>query len=121
MEKAVSPLALGRSLGHDTVMSRTQSHRQTDLFGAPQPDLFANEPAPVRAQRSYEPSHDQVRAHLEHILTQARAASTLPWDARKTGFYKAVVPQMTLWLPDEEAAQWRLDFDREIERLEAAA
>lgn len=111
MDKTRPVLALGRSLRHDALMSSTQSHRQTDLF--------ANEPVPVRAPRSYEPSHEQVRAHLDHILTQARAASMLPWDARKTGFYKAVVPQMTLWLPDEEAAQWRLDFNREMARLEA--
>ena len=100
-------------------MSRTQTQRHPDLFGTPQPDLFAQEP--VQAPRSYAPSHEQVRTHLEHILMQARSALTLPWDARKTGFYKQVVPQMTLWLPPDEAARWRLDFDREIERLEAAA
>jgi hypothetical protein len=121
VDKAGPALALGRRLGHDVLMSSTQSHRQTDLFGAPQPDLFANEPEPVRAPRSYEPSPSQVRTHLEHILTQARSAVAMPWDARKAGFYKTVVPQMTLWLPEDEAAQWRLDFDREIERLEAAA
>jgi hypothetical protein len=31
------------------------------------------------------------------------------------------VPQMTLSLPDEEAAQWRLDFEAEMARLEEAA
>lgn len=100
-------------------MNRVQTQRSPDLFGAPQPDLFACDP--VRGPRSHAPSLDQVRTHLEHIIAQARAAGTVPWDARKTGFYKQVVPQMTLWLPDAEALQWRLDFDREIERLEAAA
>ncbi len=99
-------------------MSRAAAHRQPDLFGAAQPDLFAGDTAPV-APRSYAPSQDQVRRHLEQILTQARIARTLPWDARKTSFYKQVVPQMTLWLEPEEAQQWRLDFEQEIERLEA--
>lgn len=100
-------------------MHGASARRQPDLFGTTQPDLFAGEPEPVRAPRSYAPSPDQVRAHLDFILAQARGAETLPWDARKTGFYKQVVPQMTRWLPDAEAAQWRLDFTREIERLEA--
>lgn len=45
-------------------------------------------------------------------------APVLPWDARKTGICKHVVPQMTRWLPEDEAARWRGDFAREIERLE---
>lgn len=102
-------------------MTRASAHRQPDLFGASQPDLFAGQPEPVRAPRSYAPSPDQVRAHLDHILGQARGAATLPWDARKTGFYKTVVPQMSLWLPDEEAARWRREFEREIARLEGAS
>jgi hypothetical protein len=30
------------------------------------------------------------------------------------------VPQMTLSLPEEEAAQWRFDFETEVARLEEA-
>lgn len=100
-------------------MSRASSHRQPDLFGAPQADLFDGE-APVRQERSYAPTPTEIRNHLSHILKQARTAQTMPWDARKVRFYKKVVPQMTSWLPDDEAAQVRLDFDREIARLEAA-
>jgi hypothetical protein len=37
--------------------------------------------------------------------------------SRKVRFYRKVVPQMVLWLPDEEA-QIRLDFERELSRLE---
>lgn len=107
--------------GHNGPMTRAAARRQPDLFGTPQSDLFADEAEQAPAPRSHAPSPDQVRLHLTHILTQARAAETLPWDARKTGFYKQVVPQMTLWLPEDEAAQWRLDFSREIARLEASA
>lgn len=101
-------------------MSRLSSHLQSDLFGAPQPDLFAGVPEPKRQPRSYAPDPADVRAHLHHILAQARQASAMPWDARKAGFYRTVVPQMTLWLPDEEAAQLRLEFEAEMARLEAA-
>jgi hypothetical protein len=99
-------------------MSRPSPHLQADLFGAPQPDLFADHPVAEQAPRSYAPEPALVRAHLKVIVEQARQASTLPWDARKTLFYKTVVPQMTLWLPEDEAAQWRLDFETEIARLE---
>lgn len=99
-------------------MSRVSAPSQSDLFGLPQPDLFADGPDPIRPAPCYAPDPDQVRGHLDHILTQARTASALPWDARKTGFYKQVVPQMTRWLPEDEAARWRGAFAREIERLE---
>jgi hypothetical protein len=31
-----------------------------------------------------------------------------------------IFPQMTNWLPDEEGAQLRFEFETEIKRLEAA-
>ena len=101
-------------------MSQSVSHRQSDLFGAPQPDLFADQPEPERRSRSYAPDPADVRAHLAEIIERARQARTMPWDPRKVRFYKTVVPQMVLWLPDEEAAQFRFAFETEIARLEAA-
>ena len=44
----------------------------------------------------------------------------MPWDRSEQGYYKTVFPQMILWLPDEEAAQYRLEFDNEMERLAEA-
>jgi hypothetical protein len=44
----------------------------------------------------------------------------LPWDATRTSLYRTIFPQMTLWLPEEEAAQLRFEFDAEIARLQAA-
>jgi hypothetical protein len=41
----------------------------------------------------------------------------MPWDRSRQGFYRTIFPQMTLWLPDEEAAQYRLEFENEMERL----
>lgn len=92
-------------------------HNQPDLFGDPQAELFAADAAPV----AYLPDPDRVRARLRRILGEARAASAMPWDRSRADLYRLIVPQMTLSLPDEEAAQWRLEFESEVARLEAAA
>lgn len=34
--------------------------------------------------------------------------------------YRTIFPQMTLWLPEDERAQLRFEFETELERLEAA-
>ena len=94
---------------------------QPDLFAEPQPDLFAAEAVGAEpALAVYRADPDRVRARLEGILAQARAAETLPWDRAQVRLYRTIVPQMTLWLPEDEAAQWKLDFETELERLEAA-
>lgn len=94
-------------------MSRTD---QPDFFETEsQPDLFGEEPP-----RAYRPDPDKVRARLYRILAEARAARTLPWDSTRTSLYRTIFPQMTLWLPDEEAAQLRFEFETELERLQAA-
>jgi len=43
-----------------------------------------------------------------------------PRKLSRADLYRTIVPQMTLSLPEEEAAQWRFDFEAELERLEAA-
>ena len=100
-------------------MSRASANRPPDLFGTPQPDLFAGQPEPERKPRSYAPDPADVRAHLHEIVETARRASVMPWDARKVGFYKTVVPQMVRWLPEEEAERVKRDFDTEMVRLGA--
>jgi hypothetical protein len=91
-------------------------HDQLDLFGENQPELPGVEsPAAV-----YRADPDEVRAELLRVLVQVRAAQSFPWDARRTLYWRTVFPQMTNWLPDEEAAQLRFEFDTEIQRLEAA-
>lgn len=84
---------------------------------APQPDLFGNEPAP---QRSYLPDPAKVRIELLNILARAKAAPTTPWRSSDQDFYRLVFPQMTNWLPDDEAKQLRFEFEAELARLEAA-
>ena len=81
----------------------------------PQPDLFGAEPAPC-----YAPDPSVVRARLHLILTEARAAQTVPWAPRQLSLYRTVFPQMTNWLPEDEGAQLRFAFEEELARLEAA-
>ncbi len=87
-----------------------------------QPDLFATQsdllgPPP---KQSYTPSLARVRAEVNKILEKARLAKAMPWTAKEVAFWRTVFPQMTDWLPDEEAAQLRSAFMEEISRLEAA-
>jgi hypothetical protein len=87
--------------------------RQGNLFGDDEPELFDNEPAP-----GYRLDLDEVRVELHKMLAEARAAAKLP--RRTVSLYRAVVPTMTTWLPEEEGAQLRFEFEAELKRLEAA-
>jgi hypothetical protein len=93
------------------------SSRQPDLFATEsQPELFDEDaPTPV-----YRADPDEVRGELHKILAEARAARKLPWEPKRVAFYCTIFPQMTNWLPEEEAAQLRFEFDTEMERLKAA-
>ena len=90
---------------------------QPDLFGTEtQTDLFDEDaPAP-----EYRADPDKVRARLHKILAEARAAQTLPWEPERVSLYRTIFPQMTSWLPDDEGAQLRFEFETELARLEAA-
>jgi hypothetical protein len=48
------------------------------------------------------------------------AAQKLPWEPKTVLLYRTIFPQMTNWLPEEEGAQLRFEFEAEIKRLEAA-
>ena len=90
------------------------SPRQGNLFSDDElADLFGDEPLPV-----YRPDLDEVRAKLQEMLAEARAAEKLP--PRRLSLYRAIVPHMTGWLPEEEGAQLRFEFDAELKRLAAA-
>jgi hypothetical protein len=89
---------------------------EPDLFvGEAQPDLFGSEAVPA-----YRPDPDKVRSRLHKILAEARAAQKLPWEPTTVSLYRTIFPQMSLWLPDEEAAQLRFEFEAELVRLRAA-
>jgi hypothetical protein len=89
--------------------------RQLDLFGESQP-----EPPGVEGAAVYRADPDEVRTELLRVLAEVRAAHSFPWDARGALYWRTVFPQMTNWLPNEEAAQLRFEFETEIRRLEAA-
>lgn len=80
---------------------------QTDLFGA--------DPVPA-----YRPDPEKVRSRLHKILAEARAAQKPPWEPTTVSLYCTIFPQMTNWLPEDEGAQLRFEFEAEIERLKAA-
>jgi hypothetical protein len=95
-------------------MARTN---QPELFGEEdQADLFGADAAPS----AYRPDPDKVRARLQKILSEARAAKRFPWEPTRVSLYRTIVPQMTLWLPEDEGAQLRFEFEAEMARLEAA-
>jgi hypothetical protein len=90
---------------------------QQDLFETDsQAELFEPDALPP----AYRPDPDKVRARLHKILAEAREAEKLPWDRDKLLVYRTIFPQMAGWLPEEEAAQLRFEFDTEIARLKAA-
>lgn len=94
-------------------MARTS---QADFFEKDeQPDLFGSEAAPV-----YRPDLDKVRARLQKILAEARAAKAMPWEPTQLSLYRTIFPQMTDFLPENEGAQLRFSFEEEVKRLEAA-
>jgi hypothetical protein len=90
---------------------------QPDLFGThTQDDLFDEDAAPV----AYRADPDKVRARLHRILAEARAAQKLPWEPTRVSLYRTIFPQMTNWLPEDEGAQLRFEFESELARLKAA-
>jgi hypothetical protein len=72
------------------------------------------------AHRPTVPSVEFVRAKMFDLIDQLKQAGSLPWNERNTAINEIIFPQMTNWLPDEEAAQFRLQFDEEWRRLMAA-
>lgn len=78
-------------------------------------DLFLGEAVPYAG-----PDSDQMRGWLEGVLTEARAAETTPWPPSKVRLYRLMFPQLSFWLPEDEGAQLRLEFETELERLAAA-
>ena len=97
------------------IIGRMMRRNHADLFEAEaQADLFGEE----AETPTYWPDIDSVRARLHKILVDVRAAQELPWG--RASLDRTIFPQITLWLPEEEAAQLRFEFESEMERLKAA-
>ena len=97
---------------------------QADLFGhAPaQGSLFGVGDDRLQAPvQRYLPDPEKVRQRLTSLLEKARSAATMPWSERDARMWQIVFPNMANWLPDDEAEQLRLEFAREMDRLNRAA
>lgn len=88
---------------------------EPQTFRGNQFELFGGEPTP--APRS---TPDEMRALLHDLLAEARAAETMPWSPDRARFYRGLFPQLSFWLPEDESAQLRFEFETELARLEAA-
>ena len=97
-------------------MERPQATGSAPAFAGAQ-DLT---PAPEPPLPPYKPDLDDVRRRLSRIIGEARAAKTLPWNEDRLAVYRAIVPHMTGWLPEEEGTQLRFEFETELARLQAA-
>ena len=86
---------------------------QGSLFGDGERSL-ASPRSPLRAR-----SREGSRQRLTALLEKARSAERMPWSEREARMWQTVFPNMANWLPDHEAAQLRLEFAQEMERLRA--
>ena len=98
----------------------------TDLFGHPtgpaQASLFGSEGDRLQApEQTFLPDPAVLRRRLHALLEKAKGAESMPWPERDARMWQTVFPNMTKWLPEDEANQLRFDFAREIDRLKAVA
>ena len=90
---------------------------QLSLFGPePQGDLFDEPQAP----KTYLPDPADIRRQLQAVLMTARQSSAMPWSREELRYHQTVFPQMSRWLPEDEARQLCFAFDEEVKRLLAA-
>lgn len=87
----------------------------SNAYRGSQLELFGGEPA-------LEPSAtpEKMREYLHDLLAEARAANTMPWPPLTAQLYRGLFPQLSFWLPEEESAQLRQEFQTELARLDAA-
>ncbi len=99
--------------------AKMNSHlpRGAPCRAANQPTSSARSPifSDRRRQQSYAPSLATVRAEVNKVLEKARIAKDMPWTAKEVAFWKTVFPQMTNWLPAEEARRLRSAFWRNFQ------
>lgn len=95
----------------------TEMSDQRDLFlSEPEPALFEEQPG-----LGARPDPERIRLQLAALLETARKATTMPWPERDARMWQIAFPQMSNWLPPDEAAQLRFEFTREMQRLAQAA
>ena len=81
-----------------------------------QGDLFGPVPTPA-----YRPDPELVRRRIDRILAQLRAEDSVRgWVHGRASLLRIVFPQLTGWLPEDEAIRFDAEFEVEMTRLEAA-
>lgn len=74
-------------------------------------DMFGGN-VPVQPSAAADP--DRVRRKLDVLLAEAREAGPQGLPLARRRFIETVVPQMTRWLPDDEAERVRRAFDEAL-------
>ena len=90
--------------------------RQGDLFGHDQPDPSDDE----HETPDYHADPDEVRADLLQDSGRGARGQDHALGRVELSLYRTIFPQMTNWLPEDEGAQLRFEFEAELERLKAA-
>ncbi len=80
---------------------------------ARQQSLF---PAGSDEPRIPTPEPEDIRRQLLGVLRLLREAETLPWSPHEFRTWRIIFPQMTNWLPDDEAEDLKDAFAREMDR-----
>lgn len=71
--------------------------------------------------RSSSPDTETIRKRLNSLLESLRSAEAMPLSDRDVRMWRAVVPNMAKWLPEQEATEVQQSFAYEMERLCADA
>jgi hypothetical protein len=71
----------------------------------------------VAPARTTEPDPQAIRVRLSRLLETLRRSENMPLSDRDLRMWQMVVPNMTRWLPSEEADAIRAEFANEVDRL----
>jgi hypothetical protein len=86
------------------------SRAQLEMFGTQEELLDAAPPV-------YRADTERVRARLAGMLDEVRNAGEHGLEQSRRRFFETVVPQMTRWLPKDEAEQFQSTFIAALENV----
>ncbi len=81
---------------------------------SPQRSLFTENPE--HGLKIPTPKPETIRRRLLGILRLLQESETFPWSPAQFRSWRIVFPQMTSWLPEDEAGTMKAAFLREIDR-----
>ena len=70
--------------------------------------------------RTSAPDSQAIRGRLGRLLETLRESESMPLSDKDIRMWQTVVPNMTRWLPDDEADAIKSEFANEMERLGAS-